>query len=116
MKNRVILLSMVFLLSLVAMPAQAGPDCDRNPSHPDCSGNGPEDLEEYCARNPDAKRCASAVGDSICNVVIVHIGTPSPVWDPLLGLIEFNPDACYEVFVFSPTQKPPVMYLRYGAA
>lgn len=116
MRNRVILTSLLFLLTAVAMPAEASPkDCEEYPDDKRCQNNGNGgDIEEYCAKNPDSKRCARAIGEEICNIIKVHAGTPSLVWDPILGIIEFNPDECYEVFVYeSHEENIQLAYYKY---
>ena len=118
MRNRVILLSLLFLLTAVAMPAEAGArSCDENPDQDRCQNNGNGNggnIEEYCARHPDSKRCVQAIGEEVCHIIKVHIGTPSLVWDPILGIVEFNPDDCYDVFVYeSHRERFQLFYFHY---
>lgn len=102
MKNRVILVSLALLL-LAAAPVQAKQaDCESDPDQNGCSGkgNGNGDVEEFCVRNPDHKKCTRAVVEELCDLVVIHASTPQiGVWDPLLGIVEFNPEDCYDYYI-----------------
>lgn len=58
-------------------------------------------VSAACDGCDEARMSAEAVGivlDDTCDLVYVHITTPAIVLNPLLGIVDFDPDDCYDVF------------------
>ena len=61
------------------------------------SGNSPNENA-----NETAQQAAGYAIEELCRISHVYLNSPSVTWDPLLGMVDLDPDECYHVYVHSP--------------
>lgn len=94
--NRTISTTFATLALLLVFAAPAMADGDGNGQG---TGHGNETSEE--ARNK-TNQAAAAVVYEVCRLVHVQWTNIQLITDPLLGIVDFDPDECYDIVVEGP--------------